>query len=355
MRSRWAATAAAADAGDGAAARTEPPRPQRPSSWTSPSRDGRLGRRGHGARVARGRWATRWPWTTRSSRSPPTRSTPSCPRPWPAPSPRSWPSPTRPSPSGTVLCRIAAGAGAPAAAAPVPPEPAETHRGPAPGGQRRGQRHPRGRPDRQRPRHRPRARSRAAARAGGSPRRTCWPRSRATAQPRRPRRAEVKPIRGPAATLARFMDESRSIPTATSFRTLPVDVLDARRTRAQGGRPEALLHPPDRLGDRAGRARHAGDGQLLRRGGRQAAARRAGGDQPRPGRRRGAQGRHALAGRAGDQATPSELDFADFVAALRRAGRGRARQHAAPGRLRGRQHHAHQPGRHRHRRLACRA
>jgi 2-oxoglutarate decarboxylase len=41
--------------------------------------------------------------------------------------------------------------------------------------------------------------------------------------------ADVEPIRGPAATLARFMDESRSIPTATSFRTLSVDVLDARR------------------------------------------------------------------------------------------------------------------------------
>ena len=54
------------------------------------------------------------------------------------------------------------------------------------------------------------------------------------ATPRRPRhdgapRRETVPIRGPAATLARFMDESRSIPTATSFRTLPVDVLDARR------------------------------------------------------------------------------------------------------------------------------
>ena len=44
-----------------------------------------------------------------------------------------------------------------------------------------------------------------------------------------PAGAELQPIRGPAATLARFMDESRSIPTATSFRTLPVDVLDARR------------------------------------------------------------------------------------------------------------------------------
>ncbi len=41
--------------------------------------------------------------------------------------------------------------------------------------------------------------------------------------------AEVTPIRGPAATLVRFMDESRSIPTATSFRTVTVDSLDARR------------------------------------------------------------------------------------------------------------------------------
>ena len=68
-------------------------------------------------------------------------------------------------------------------------------------------------------------------------------------------RAGAKPIRGPAATLVRFMNESRSIPTATSFRTVPVDALDARRTRAQGGRTQALLHPPDRLGHRARRPR----------------------------------------------------------------------------------------------------
>jgi 2-oxoglutarate dehydrogenase E1 component len=37
------------------------------------------------------------------------------------------------------------------------------------------------------------------------------------------------PLRGPAATLARFMNESRTIPTATSFRTLSVGTLDARR------------------------------------------------------------------------------------------------------------------------------
>ncbi|MFL5868395.1 MAG: biotin/lipoyl-containing protein, partial [Thermoleophilaceae bacterium] len=41
--------------------------------------------------------------------------------------------------------------------------------------------------------------------------------------------ADRKPIRGPAATLVRFMNESRSIPTATSFRSVPVDVLDSRR------------------------------------------------------------------------------------------------------------------------------
>src|SRR5439155_811237 len=41
--------------------------------------------------------------------------------------------------------------------------------------------------------------------------------------------ATAKPIRGPAATLARFMEQSRGIPTATSFRTLEVDTLDARR------------------------------------------------------------------------------------------------------------------------------
>jgi len=40
---------------------------------------------------------------------------------------------------------------------------------------------------------------------------------------------ETKPLRGPAATLARAMNESRSIPTATSFRELPVDTLDAKR------------------------------------------------------------------------------------------------------------------------------
>jgi len=57
----------------------------------------------------------------------------------------------------------------------------------------------------------------------------------ATAEPQRaaPERAapitETQPLRGGAAALARYMDESRSIPTATSFRTMTVTVLDERR------------------------------------------------------------------------------------------------------------------------------
>ncbi|MEA2160887.1 MAG: hypothetical protein QOD66_3267, partial [Solirubrobacteraceae bacterium] len=39
----------------------------------------------------------------------------------------------------------------------------------------------------------------------------------------------AEPIKGASAVLARYMDESRSIPTATSFRTMTVTVMDARR------------------------------------------------------------------------------------------------------------------------------
>ncbi len=41
--------------------------------------------------------------------------------------------------------------------------------------------------------------------------------------------ATASPIRGGAAMLAKYMDESRSIPTATSFRTLTVTQMDGRR------------------------------------------------------------------------------------------------------------------------------
>jgi 2-oxoglutarate dehydrogenase E1 component len=45
---------------------------------------------------------------------------------------------------------------------------------------------------------------------------------------------EAKALRGPAAMLAQAMDESRAVPTATSFRTVAVDVLDAKRRALNG-------------------------------------------------------------------------------------------------------------------------
>jgi 2-oxoglutarate dehydrogenase E1 component len=55
--------------------------------------------------------------------------------------------------------------------------------------------------------------------------------STATKAPAAPLAADVKalPLKGGAAALARYMDESRSIPTATSFRTITVTAMDARR------------------------------------------------------------------------------------------------------------------------------
>jgi multifunctional 2-oxoglutarate metabolism enzyme len=45
---------------------------------------------------------------------------------------------------------------------------------------------------------------------------------------------EEKALRGPAAMLAQAMDESREVPTATSFRTIAVDTLDAKRKALNG-------------------------------------------------------------------------------------------------------------------------
>ncbi len=51
----------------------------------------------------------------------------------------------------------------------------------------------------------------------------------ATAAPPAAPAPEAQPLRGGAAALARYMDQSRSIPTATSFRTMTVTALDQRR------------------------------------------------------------------------------------------------------------------------------
>jgi 2-oxoglutarate dehydrogenase E1 component len=49
-----------------------------------------------------------------------------------------------------------------------------------------------------------------------------------------PAGAKLTPLKGPVATLASYMEQSLAIPTATSFRTLLVDVLDARRKELNG-------------------------------------------------------------------------------------------------------------------------
>src|SRR5690242_16566449 len=127
-------------------------------------------------------------------------------------------------PTGTVLCRIAAGAGAPAPAKASEPEAPKA----APVTNGDGNATPVA------------ARMASANGIDVSSLKGSGPRGRVTKEDveaamqgngaAAPAGAgEVKPIRGPAATLVRFMNESRSIPTATSFRTLEVDTLDARR------------------------------------------------------------------------------------------------------------------------------
>ena len=53
--------------------------------------------------------------------------------------------------------------------------------------------------------------------------------------PAAPAEASSQLMKGGAAALARYMEQSRSIPTATSFRTLTVTVLDARRRELKAG------------------------------------------------------------------------------------------------------------------------
>jgi 2-oxoglutarate dehydrogenase E1 component len=61
--------------------------------------------------------------------------------------------------------------------------------------------------------------------------------------PPAPREARSVPLRGSAAALARYMEASREIPTATSFRTLTVTVLDARRRELkEAGKRVSFTH-----------------------------------------------------------------------------------------------------------------
>ena len=234
----------APSSGNGAATLAEP------EAETEPRRRAEAGRAARPSRSRCPRWASRSPRassssgpsspatrsrrTRRSSRSPPTRSTPRSPRP----------------PSG-VMGEILAEAGDTVTVGQVIG--------------RMTVRPERRRPRRRRPRPKPAepaepgepkevvlpdgirispvARRVAAAEGidlanvkGTRPRRPdpegrrAGGRVRQRRRPRRGRAAEnATLIKGASAMLARYMDESRSIPTATSFRTLTVTVLDARR------------------------------------------------------------------------------------------------------------------------------
>jgi multifunctional 2-oxoglutarate metabolism enzyme len=64
-------------------------------------------------------------------------------------------------------------------------------------------------------------------------------------QPPVPAQAKITPLKGPLGALVGYMEQSLSIPTATSFRTLGVGTLEARRTELNNalraaGRPEKI-------------------------------------------------------------------------------------------------------------------
>ena len=305
----------AAPAAGAAEAEPRPP-PRRPRAGESRRHhhagDGRVGLRGRDPRVGQAAAATRSRPTRRSSRSRPTRSTPRCPRPPSGTIAEILAAGRRHRHVGQVIARMTAGDGA--AAPPTAPAPEPTA-APEPAGEPEPTtRSPDGikvtpvaAPRRRRPRRRPRERPRHRARPAASPRPTCSPPPTATAPaaPAPPPSRGATLIKGAGAMLARYMDESRSIPTATSFRTLTVTTLDARRKQLKEAGQQGLLHPPDRLRDRPRRDRaDAGHGAPLRRDRRQAAPCRRRRRQPRHRRRRRAQGRRAHADGARSSATP---------------------------------------------------
>ena len=57
--------------------------------------------------------------------------------------------------------------------------------------------------------------------------------------PRPPAEAKLTPLKGPAASLVGYMEQSLAIPTATSFRTLQVATLDAKRAELNAALKEA--------------------------------------------------------------------------------------------------------------------
>ena len=178
---------------------------------------------------------------------------------------------------------------------------------------RRDQRQPTSRPRRSRagwprPRGRPLRRHAHRARRQGHQGGRAQRRATATAPRRPPTAGEEKALRGPAAMLAKAMDESRAVPTATSFRTIAVDTLDAKRKAINAQLKERGLKTSfthlvawaivEATGD------DAGDGPHLRRARRQAVRDRERPGQPRRRRRRDQKRRLAQPDGPGDQGLP---------------------------------------------------
>ena len=137
---------------------------------------------------------------------------------------------------GQALAEMTSGAapaGDGARPRPMPRQPpSKSPRPPTPATAARRRWPARGRGEGHRPRRRqglgPRRQGDQGGRARGGRRRRRGSRRRAG------RGGRGQALRGPAAMLAKAMNDSRSMPTATSFRTLPVDTLDAKRKAING-------------------------------------------------------------------------------------------------------------------------
>ena len=180
------------------------------------------------------------------------------------------------------------------------------------------------------------------------------PPTAAPAAPAKTPPAGTTPLRGPAATLARFMNESRTIPTATSFRTLSVSILDARRKALKAaGQKLSFTHLIAWAIVQAARDMHVMTNAYAEADGKPQRVVPEGvslGLAVDVERKDGS----PLADRPGDPpGRPARLPV--LRRPLRRARRRRARQHASAGRLHGREHHAHQPRRDRDGRLRAAA
>ncbi len=150
---------------------------------------------------------------------------------------------------GQVIARMRLGSGA---AAPAPASDARAVRGREP--ERPAERRRRRRAGRPEGLAGRRARRGRAGRQppGGHPHRPARPRDEGRCAGRQglpgTRRAAAvaagaQPIRGAAAMLAKYMDESRSIPTATSFRTITVTQMDGRRKQLkEAGQKVSFTH-----------------------------------------------------------------------------------------------------------------